>query len=144
MKQRIEWLAVLRGLNILLVVMVHVQLVDMSTGQNHTFCNALSFPFHPIRMPLFIFISGGLLYLSRIRKDISTKALYKDKFQRIMIPFVFFVVVYYLIKVVCILSGSLVTVIMVFGCADVFDAAVSPLPLSMRQQIPNDMLPIVL
>ena len=100
MKQRIEWLAVLRGLNILLVVMVHVQLVDMSTGQNHVFCNALSFPFHPIRMPLFIFISGGLLYLSRIRKDISTKALYKDKFQRIMIPFVFFVVVYYLIKLV--------------------------------------------
>ena len=100
MKQRIEWLAVLRGLNILLVVMVHVQLVDMSTGENHSFCTALSFPFHPIRMPLFIFISGGLLYLSRIRKNISTKALYKDKFQRIMIPFDFFVVVYYLIKCV--------------------------------------------
>ena len=98
MKQRIEWLAVLRGLNILLVIMVHVQLVNMLTGENHFFCRALAFPFHPIRMPLFIFISGGLLYLSRIRKEISTKALYKDKFQRIVIPFVFFVIVYYLIK----------------------------------------------
>ena len=98
MKQRIEWLAVLRGLNILLVVIVHIQLVDMATGENHLFCRALSLPFHPIRMPLFIFISGGLLYISRIRKQIDTKALYKDKFQRIMIPFVFFVVVYYLIK----------------------------------------------
>ena len=98
MKQRIEWLAVLRGLNILLVVMVHVQLVDMLTGENHFFCRALAFPFHPIRMPLFIFISGGFLYLSRIRKKIATKTLYKDKFQRIMIPFVFFVIVYYLIK----------------------------------------------
>ena len=97
-KERIQWLGILRGLNILLVIMVHVQLVDISTGENHSFCNALSFPFHPIRMPLFIFISGGLLYLSRIRKNISTKALYKDKFQRIMIPFVFFVIVYYLIK----------------------------------------------
>lgn len=97
-KERIQWLGILRGLNILLVIMVHVQLVDMSTGENHSFCNTLSFPFHPIRMPLFIFISGGLLYLSRIRKNISTKALYKDKFQRIMIPFVFFVIVYYLIK----------------------------------------------
>ena len=97
-KERIQWLGILRGLNILLVIMVHVQLVDMSTGENHSFCNVLSFPFHPIRMPLFIFISGGLLYLSRIRKNISTKALYKDKFQRIMIPFVFFVIVYYLIK----------------------------------------------
>ncbi len=100
MKQRIGWLAVLRGLNILLVVMVHIQLADMSTGENHLFCNALSFPFHPIRMPLFIFVSGALLYLSRIRKSISVKALYKDKFQRIVIPFLFFVVVYYLIKVV--------------------------------------------
>lgn len=98
MKQRIEWLAILRGMNILLVVMVHVQLVNMLTGENHFFCRALSFPFHPIRMPLFIFISGGLLYLSRIRKEIPTKALYKDKFQRIVIPFVFFVIVYYLIK----------------------------------------------
>ena len=100
MKQRIEWLAVLRGFNILLVVMVHIQLVDMSTGTNHSFCSAVAFPFHPIRMPLFIFISGGLLYLSRIRKNISTKALYKDKFQRIMIPFFFFVIVYYVLKVV--------------------------------------------
>ena len=98
MKQRIEWLAVLRGLNILLVIMVHVQLVNMLTSENHFFCRALAFPFHPIRMPLFIFISGGLLYLSRIRKEIPTKALYKDKFQRIFIPFVFFVIVYYLIK----------------------------------------------
>ena len=94
MKQRIEWLAILRGMNILLVVMVHVQLVNMLTGENHFFCRALSFPFHPIRMPLFIFISGGLLYLSRIRKEIPTKALYKDKFQRIVIPFVFFVIAY--------------------------------------------------
>ncbi len=99
-KERIQWLGILRGLNILLVIMVHVQLVDMLTGENHSFCTALSFPFHPIRMPLFIFISGGLLYLSRIRKEISTTALYKDKFQRIVIPFVFFVVVYYLIKCV--------------------------------------------
>ena len=98
MKQRIEWLAVLRGLNILLVVMVHIQLINMLTGQNHAFCEAVCYPFHPIRMPLFIFISGGLLFISRIRKEIPVKALYKDKFQRIMIPFLFFVIVYYVIK----------------------------------------------
>ena len=99
-KERIQWLAVLRGLNILLVVMVHIQLIDMSTGENHAFCSALNAPFHAIRMPLFIFISGGLLYLSRIRKNIPVLDLYKDKCQRILIPFVFFVVVYYLLKVV--------------------------------------------
>ena len=100
MKQRIEWLAVLRGLNILLVVMFHIQLVDMSTGTNHSFCSAVAFPFNPIRMPLFIFISGGLLFLSRIRKKIEIKVLYKDKFQRIMIPFFFFVIANYVLKVV--------------------------------------------
>ena len=89
-KERIEWLAVLRGLNILLVVMVHIQLIDMSTGENHAFCTALNYPFHPIRMPLFIFVSGGLLYLSRISKNIPILELYKDKCQRILIPFVFF------------------------------------------------------
>lgn len=98
-KERIDWLAVLRGLNILLVVMVHIQLIDMSTGENHAFCTALNIPFHPIRMPLFIFISGGLLYLSRIRKNIPILDLYKDKCQRILIPFVFFVIVYFVIKV---------------------------------------------
>ena len=87
MKQRIEWLAILRGMNILLVVMVHICLVDLSTGENHAFCTLVSWPFHAVRMPLFIFASGGLLYLSRIRKGVETRALYKDKFQRITIPF---------------------------------------------------------
>jgi len=98
MKQRIEWLAVLRGLNILLVVMVHVQLIDMSTGANHYFCELMALPFHPVRMPLFVFVSGGLLYLSRIRKSVRVADLYKDKFQRIVIPYLFFVVAYFVIK----------------------------------------------
>ena len=98
MGKRIEWLAVLRGLNILLVVMFHVQLIDMSTGENHAFCNEITSFFTPIRIPLFIFISGGLLYLSRIRKEWEIKKLYRDKLKRIMIPFVFFVTIYFFIK----------------------------------------------
>ena len=98
-KNRIDWLAVLRGLNILLVVMLHIQLIDMSTGEANQFCHDVTYLFNPIRMPLFIFISGGLLYVSRIRKRIDTKTLYIDKFKRIMIPFFFFVNVYYFIKI---------------------------------------------
>lgn len=95
---RIEWLSVLRGLNILLVVMFHIQLIDMSTGQNHIFCEEMSFCFTPFRMPLFIFTSGGLLYISRIKKQWIVKELYIDKFKRIMVPFFFFVCVYYFVK----------------------------------------------
>lgn len=97
--QKIEWLSLLRGLNIVLVLMFHVNLIDMTTGMNHSFCSEICIPFNAIRMPLFIFISGGLLYLSRIKKNYTVKDLYYDKFQRIMIPFIFFVIIYFSIKI---------------------------------------------
>lgn len=76
----------MRGLSIVLVVMFHVQLVDMATGANHSLCTTLPTIFTPIRMPFFIFTSGGLLYLSRIRREWTTRALYADKLRRIAIP----------------------------------------------------------
>lgn len=97
-KTRIDWLAIMRGITILLVVMRHVQLIDMSTGANHTECIMMHEPFRWLRMPVFIFSSGGLLYLSRIRKNIGVMDLYKDKFCRICIPFLFFVNIYYFLK----------------------------------------------
>lgn len=97
-RQRIEWLALLRGLNIIFVVMFHVQLIDMTTGENHTFCTQICEPFTPFRMPLFIFCSGGLLYLSRIHKQWSIGSLYIDKAKRILVPFVFFVTFFYFFK----------------------------------------------
>ena len=97
-RQRIEWLALMRGLNIILVVMFHVQLIDMTTGENHAFCRIISEPFLPFRMPLFIFCSGGMLYLSRIHKQWDIKQLYIDKTKRILIPLVFFVTFYYFFK----------------------------------------------
>ncbi len=99
MKGRLEWLSVLRGLCILLVVMFHVQLVCMETGENHIECELLTAPFTPFRMPLFIFTSGGLLFLSRMNKHVGVIDLYIDKFKRIFIPFVFFTCLYYFIKV---------------------------------------------
>lgn len=98
-KDRINWLSVLRGLNIILVVMFHVELIDMVTGENHIFCDIICYPFNPIRMPLFIFCSGGLLYISRISKNWNIKQLYIDKVERILCPFLFFVTFYYFLKV---------------------------------------------
>ena len=70
----------------------------MSTGLNHQFCSDMSYPFNPLRMPLFIFCSGGLLYLSRILKHWNIKSLYIDKTKRIIIPFIFFSFIYYFFK----------------------------------------------
>lgn len=94
----IQWLTLLRTINIVLVVMFHIQLVDIQTGDNHLFCSFVTYPFNPIRMPLFIFISGGLLFLSRIKQNWDVLSLYKDKFVRIMIPFIFFVNFYFVFK----------------------------------------------
>lgn len=102
---RIDWLAIMRGITILLVVMRHVQLIDLSTGENHTECMTITEPFEWMRMPVFIFSSGGLLYLSRIRKNVHFWDLYKDKFCRICIPFLFFVNIYFFVKL---LTNSLV------------------------------------
>jgi hypothetical protein len=50
-------------------------------------------------MPTFIFVSGGLLYLSRIKSGWSTVNLYIDKTKRILLPFFFFVTFFYFFKV---------------------------------------------
>lgn len=93
-----DWLSVMRGLNIVLVVMYHVQLIDFATGNNHIICEQIPSIFTPVRMPFFIFSSGGLLFLSRINKNWNTKDLYWDKFQRIIIPFLFFCYILFFIQ----------------------------------------------
>jgi fucose 4-O-acetylase-like acetyltransferase len=119
MKERIQWLALLRGLNIILVVMGHVQLINISTGLNHMFCQQITEPFAPIRMPLFIFCYGGLLYLSRINKDWKVKKLYIDKIKRIVCPFLFFVTFYYVFKL---LMNPLTKTKVVFSVRDFLES----------------------
>ena len=96
--QRIEWLAIMRGLNILLVVIAHAQLINITTGDPFPITDYFSSYLVPVRMPLFIFCSGGLLYLSRIQKNWTVGNLYRDKAQRILCPFLFFVTFYYVLK----------------------------------------------
>jgi len=98
-RQRIDWLAIVRGLNIMLVVIAHAQLIDISTDAPFPVMDTFNSWLVPIRMPLFIFCSGGLLFLSRINKQWTIKKLYRDKVQRILCPFLFFVIFYYLLKI---------------------------------------------
>lgn len=96
---KITWISVLKGFNILLVLCMNDYLVDMSTGSNHLFLSGFKAYYEPWYMALFIFTSGFLLQLSRIRKGYSFKILYIDKVKRIVVPFVFFVTVFYLAKI---------------------------------------------
>lgn len=96
--KRLLWIDILRGLTIMLVVMWHVNLVDLSTGLNHPFCKDVSSLFTPFRIPLFMFISGGVLYIGRISRNWDCKKLYLDKAKRLLLPLMCFVVIYVAIK----------------------------------------------
>lgn len=98
MKEKLAWVSIVRGITIMLVVVYHVQLIDMSTGCNHRFCEIIPQVYLPFFMPVFFFISGGLVYKSRIRRDCGIPEFYRDKFLRIVLPFIFFVTVYFSIK----------------------------------------------
>ena len=100
MQNKIEWLSIMRGLNILLVVVAHAQLIDISSGKPFYFFDELNTILVAIRMPLFVFCSGGLLYLSRISKKWTIRNLLIDKVQRLLCPFIFFVILYYIIKII--------------------------------------------
>ena len=107
-KEHIFWIDVLRGLNIILVLMWHVNIIDINTGTNHIECLQVAHFFQPIRMPLFMFISGGVLYLGRIKPDWGSVKFYKDKAIRLFIPFLFFSFVVSLWEpIVHLLSNSL-------------------------------------
>lgn len=100
-QNKILWLSIVQGWAILLVVIGHVNGFTYSGNQSnemypmseliHTLCYA----FH---MPLFMFVSGGLLYFTRLQKGWDTPSLYIDKLKRLMIPYLFFTVVTFVLK----------------------------------------------
>lgn len=87
--ERIKWLSIVRAITIVLVVINHVRLLNIATGENYVFVDEFRWLFKYLRMPTFIFVSGALLYLTRIRKNWLTGALYRDKLIRIGLPLIF-------------------------------------------------------
>lgn len=97
---KILWLSIVQGWAILLVVIGHVNGFTYSGEPGefyplsewvHRFC----YSFH---MPLFMFVSGALLYYSRIAKGWKVGSLYKDKLKRLLLPYICFTVIAFLIK----------------------------------------------
>lgn len=88
-QKRIDWISLLRGLTIVLVVMNHVRLFEINTGTDYTFVHEIRALFLPLRIPTFVFISGALLYLTRINKGWETPKLYVDKIIRLGLPLIF-------------------------------------------------------
>lgn len=98
---KILWLSIIQGYAILLVVIGHVNGFNYEAEDAmyplsafiHRFC----YSFH---MPLFMFVSGGLLYLTRLNKGWKTTALYRDKAKRLLLPYIVFIIIGFIIKLV--------------------------------------------
>ena len=100
MQKRYNWLDIARCFAIFCVIIHHTKLVDLATGENQYICDFYDYLILPFYLPLFFFLSGESLYLSRIGKNWSIKDLYIDKAKRLLIPFVFFVTVYFVMKLI--------------------------------------------
>lgn len=98
---KILWLSIIQGWAILLVVVGHVTAYTYAgpEGEIYPLSDLIQRMCYAFHMPLFMFVSGGLLYFTRLRRDWPTGRLYVDKLKRLLIPFVAFTIIGFLIKI---------------------------------------------
>lgn len=89
--KKIIWISMVQGLAMLLVVLGHCSIWTANEWRFH-FC-------YGVHMPLFMFISGGLFYNTRINKKWEWKSVLIDKIKRLGIPYVFFITFAFGLKV---------------------------------------------
>ena len=98
---RINWLSILRGWVVILVIINHSffrPLTSLPTGSKQVYyIFNLAFGF---RMALFFFISGFLLYYTKIRKNSSFGEILKTRIPRIVYPYFFFTIGLFSLKVI--------------------------------------------
>ena len=92
-RERIEWLEVLQGFSMLLVVIGHISLSNIAFNPDYPFTAALERIIYSFHMPLFIFISGWLFQLTCLSSDRHYRSVMKRKLSRLGIPFLVFTVV---------------------------------------------------
>ena len=100
MTKKINWLLVVQGWTMLLVIAGHApfDIHAIENGAGHPiagFIFKFAYSFH---MPMFIFISGYLFFLTRIKKTMPYTKMVHDKLTRFGIPFVFFTAIALVLK----------------------------------------------
>lgn len=92
----ISWISVCQGWAIALVVLGHGGIYSTSFPVAFS-VRQIIYGFH---MPLFFFLSGFLLYYSRIGRGVSFSSVFVEKVKRLYVPFLFFTLVYVLFKLI--------------------------------------------
>ena len=99
-KKKIDWLAVLQGFSMLLVVIGHVSLTNQPGDPNTPIATGIEATIYTFHMPLFIFVSGWLFYYTCISRGKSYKKMLESKTKRLLIPFFVFTVLTMVLKMV--------------------------------------------
>ena len=94
-KNKITWLSILQGWGMLLVVIGHSELAQ---HENIAWVDVLYRIIYSFHMPLFIFISGYLFYLTRIARQKSYGYVVRDKLLRLGVPLVCFTMIGIIVK----------------------------------------------
>ena len=97
-RKKIDWLAVLQGFSMLLVVVGHVSLTNQPGDPSTPIATGIETVIYSFHMPLFIFISGWLFYYTCIGREKTYKDMFISKFKRLLIPFYAFTMVTMLLK----------------------------------------------
>lgn len=96
--KKIEWLSVLQGFSMLLVVIGHVSLTNVPGDPSTPIATGIERAIYSFHMPLFIFISGWLFYFTCLRKDKDYSDVVKAKLKRLGIPFFAFTLIATVLK----------------------------------------------
>lgn len=96
---KILWISILQGWAMLLVVLGHTGFVNADGSPNFKICDIVHDGCYSFHMPLFMFVSGGLFYMTRIKKEWSFGKMYVDKLKRLAIPAVFFITMTFFPKI---------------------------------------------
>ena len=87
---KIYWISILQGWSMLLVVIGHVTLTNIFENPATPISAEVERIIYGFHMPLFMFISGGLFYYTKIRKGKKYGVTIRDKAKRLLAPFIFF------------------------------------------------------
>lgn len=98
MGKKIDWLAVVQGLGMLLVVIGHVSLTNIPGDPNTPIATAIEQTIYTFHMPLFIFISGWLFYHTCIGRRKPYQDMFVSKVKRLAVPFLAFTLATTLLK----------------------------------------------
>ena len=85
--KKIEWLAVLQGFSMLLVVIGHVSLTNQPGDPSTPIATGIERTIYTFHMPLFIFISGWLFHYTCISRGKAYKDMLMSKTKRLVVPF---------------------------------------------------------